>query len=194
MSKFFSKKDSEDSTPIKKESQLRVAKSAYRKILFKRIGSILGYSFISLFVLYLCFASTIMRAVPTTSGAGIVLVKENTYLGGEIPTGEVVLANTTQEQKNGYWDRLKQAFIPSSDAVLVEVIAGPYNSIKWIESGLVMVDGNLTLAHMPEKPVDEDNKDKTRLRDEYLAICISGACVPGEGVIFSSDNVYGLKL
>lgn len=177
-----------------KQPKLRVANSAYRKILFKRIFAILGYSLVGAFILYLCFAATIMRAVPTTSGAGIVLVKENTFRGGNVPAGVTVLVNTQVEQKNGYTERLKQAFIPSSNSAVVQVVAGPNNSISWIASGLITVDGVLTDVHVSEQPLDDNQKEKTKLRDEYLAVCITGDCIPGEGFIISQKNIYGLTL
>jgi hypothetical protein len=160
----------------------------------KRIFSILGYSVLGAIIIYLCFAATIMRAVPTLSGAGIVPVKENTFRGGHVPAGETMLVDTAVEQKNSYGERLKQAFIPSDTAAVVKVVAGPYNSISWIASGMVTVDGTLTDVHLAEQPLDENQKAKTKLRDEYLAVCITGACAPGEGIIVSQKNIYGLTL
>lgn len=191
MLQFFNKKNSE---PKKRQPQIRVAKSAYRKILFKRITSILGYSLVGVLIIYICFASTIMRAVPTISGAGIVPIKENTYPGGEYIPGKTILANTQFKQDKGHLERLKQAFIPSKNAAVVEVIAGPYNSIKWIESGIVTVDGKLTEVRLSEQPKTSEGKAKERLSAEYLTICISGDCTPGEGVIIKKDNIYGLTI
>lgn len=191
MPKLFAQNSTEVS---KHQPKLRVANSAYRKILFKRISAILGYSLVGSFILYLCFAATIMRAVPTTSGAGIVLVKENTFRGGHVPADVTILVNTEVEQKNGYAERLKQAFIPSSNSAVVKVVAGPYNSISWIASGLITVDGVLTDVHVAEQPLDSDQKEKTKLRDEYLAVCITGDCIAGEGIIISQKNIYGLTL
>lgn len=174
--------------------QLRVAKSAYRKILLKRIAAILGYSLVGVFIIYLCFAATIMRAVPTTSGSGLVLVKENTFHGGIIPENVPILVDTKTEQKNDLVERLKQAFVPSKNAAVVKVVAGPHNSISWVASGLVTVDGALTKVHLEQQPLDADNSAKTKLRDEYLTVCVSGDCIPGEGVIVPAKNIYGLTL
>lgn len=174
--------------------QLRVANSAYRKILLKRIAAILGYSLVGVFIIYLCFAATIMRAVPTTSGAGLVLVKENTFHGGIIPENVPILVDTKAEQKNDLVERLKQSFVPSKNAAVVKVVAGPHNTIGWIASGLVTVDGALTKVHLEQQPLDADNSAKTKLRDEYLTVCVSGDCTPGEGVIVPAKNIYGLTL
>jgi hypothetical protein len=174
--------------------QLRVANSAYRNILLKRIAAILGYSLVGVFIVYLCFAATIMRAVPTTSGAGLVLVKENTFHGGNIPANVSILVDTKAEQKNDLLERLKQAFVPSKNAAVVKVVAGPHNSISWVASGLVTVDGALTSVHLAEQPLGADNTAKTKLRDEYLTVCVSGDCIPGEGVIVQAKNIYGLTL
>lgn len=174
--------------------QLRVANSAYRKILLKRIAAILGYSLVGVFIIYLCFAATIMRAIPTTSGSGLVLVKENTFHGGIIPENVPILVDTKAEQKNDLVERLKQSFVPSKNAAIVKVVAGPNNAINWVASGLVTVDGVLTNVSISQQPLNADNTAKTKLRDEYLTVCISGDCVPGEGVIVQSKNIYGLTL
>lgn len=174
--------------------QLRVANSAYRKILLKRIAAILGYSVVGVFIIYLCFAATIMRAVPTTSGSGLVFVKENTFHGGIIPANTSILVDTQAEQKNDFGERLKQAFIPSKNAAVVKVVAGPHNAISWVASGLVTVDGKLTNVHLTQQPLDADKTSKTKLRGEYLAVCVSGDCTPGDGIIVSQKNIYGLTL
>lgn len=191
MPKLFAQKS--DGAPSK-QPKLRVANSAYRKILLKRVFTILGYSVVGVFILYLCFAATIMRAVPTASGAGIVPVKENTFRGGHVPAGVSILVDTEVEQKNDYVERLKQAFVPSKTAAVVNVVAGPHASISWVASGLITVDGVLTDVHVAEQPLEDDQKIKTKLRDEYLAVCISGDCVPGEGIIVSQKNIYGLTI
>lgn len=191
MSKVFAKRNSNTVAP---QPQIRVAKSAYRKILLKRIFTILGYAAVAVFAIYLCFASTIMRVVPTISGAGLVPVKENTYKGGDIPSGETILASTTDEPGDEYLDKLGQAFIPSKNAVVVEVIAGPYASMQWMETGLVTVDGSLTEVFLPEQPLVDDGSAKQHLKSEYLVNCISGDCTPGEGLILPTSSIYGLTI
>lgn len=191
MSKLFAKRNSE---PVTQPSQIRVAKSAYRKILLKRIFAILGYSAVGVFIIYLCFASTIMRIVPTVSGSGMVAVKENTYRGGTFPAGETILVDTVHAQGDGYVQHLKQAFVPTKNAAVVQVVAGPFDTIQWMESGLVIVDGSLSSVYLPDQPKNDDGSNKDRLKNEYLSICISGDCVPGEGVITPKDNIYGLTL
>jgi hypothetical protein len=192
MPKLFTPKGDAVSSP--RQPQLRVANSAYRKILLKRIAAILGYSVIGVFIVYLCFAATIMRAVPTISGSGLVLVKENTFHGGSIPANVSILIDTKAEQKNDYVERLKQAFVPSKNAAVVKVVAGPNNSISWVASGLVTVDGVLTDVHLAEQPLNDANTAKTKLRGEYLTVCVSGDCIPGDGIIVSQKNIYGLTL
>lgn len=191
MSKFFTKENEDEVTH---QPQIRVAKSAYRKIVFKKVVSVLGYTVVGVLVLYLCFAATIMRVVPTTSGAGLVPVKENTFPGSNIPTGETILVDTVNEQNSEYLDRLRQAFVPSKTATVVEVVAGPYGSFKWLESGIITVDGELTKAYMSEKPMKSEDEPKEKLLNEYLAVCVSGDCNPDEAIIVSADNVYGLTL
>lgn len=191
MSKVFAKrKENTEAAP----PQIRVAKSAYRKILLKRIFTILGYSAIAVFAIYLCFASTIMRVVPTISGAGLVPVKENTYQGGEVPAGETILVDTVNERGEGYMSKLGEAFIPRKNGAVVEVVAGPYASIQWMETGLVTVDGKLTTVYLPEQPKADEGIAKEHLKSEYLVNCISGDCTPGEGMIVPTSAFYGLTI
>lgn len=192
MPKFFSK-DSEVQ-PSQHQPQIRVAKSAYRKLLFRRIFAILGYSFLGIFVIYLCFASTIMRVVPTTSGAGFVPVKENTHPGGILPSGETVLVDTESEKGREFLDRLTQSFVPSKTAAVVKIVSGPYGEFEWLESGIITVNGELTEAYLPERPILEDGKPKNRLLGEYLSVCISGDCTPGEAIFVSEKKLFGLTL
>lgn len=192
MPKLFTPKDGE--APTNKQPKLRVAKSAYHKVLLKRIAAILGYTLIGAFIVYLCFAATIMRAIPTLSGAGVVAVKENTFHGGIIPEGVDILANTTSEQDSDLLGRLKQSFVPSENAAVVRIVSGPYNSIGWVASGIVTIDGNMTEVSLAEQPLNEDGTVKKKLKNEYLTVCVEGDCTPGEGVIIPQENIYGLTL
>lgn len=178
----FSKKEKETT------QEIRVAKSAFAGLLVKRIGAILGFTVVSIFVLYLCFASTLMRVVPTTSGAGFVPVKGNTFAGGVIPEGTKILVNTSEEVKDGHLDKIAQAFTPAKDAAIISIEAGPNGEVKWMESGLLTVKGEVTKAPFSDDP------GKNFLESEYVGVCVKGACSEGEGVIISKKNIYGIVI
>jgi len=177
----FSKKDNNG-------QEVRVAKSAFAGLLVKRVWGIFGFSLLALFVIYLCFASTLMRVVPTTSGAGLVPVKGNTFPGGIIPENTEILVNVKNEVKTGHFDKLGQAFIPTENAAVINVKAGPNGEVKWMESGVITVKGKMTEAFFFEDP------EKDFLESEYVGVCVSGACKPGEGIIVPKNNIYGVVI
>jgi hypothetical protein len=151
----------------------------------RRIAQATLLTVVGLVLVYLAIAATLVRFVPTTTGAGVVLVKNNTYPGGLIPPGEQVLVSAEKAQADDVWTHLQQAALPADDAAVVEVAAGPYGKLAWQPPGIITVDGELTTVVMEERPNAE------YLDNSYLATCISGACTPGVGLIFSQDNVYG---
>lgn len=169
----------------KRSPQVRVSRATYGKFVFRRIGKVILYAFIGVLIVYFSLAATLLRVVPTTSGAGPVLVKNITYPGGLLPAGAAVLIDQKSAQEDDVWVHLRQASMPADNAAVVKVIAGPYGALTWTEPGVVTVDGELVSVALPTDP------DTDYLENEYLAECISGACEPGEGLIFSEDYIYG---
>lgn len=169
-------------------NEVRVAKSIHRSLLRKRLVSIASLSVAALVFIYLCFAATIMRVVPTATPLGAVPVKNMVYQGGRIPSGQTILADTERELKDGPLDMLMQAFVPSASSVLLRVEAGPYGKVSGVPGGLVTVDGaplGGTLEKFPSRGY---------LRDQYVGQCVGGACAPGEYLIIKHNGVYGQPL
>lgn len=181
----------EDSSP-----SIRVSKSAYRKYMFKKIYDILGYIIIALLIIYLCFAITILRIVPSMSGTGLVPIKNMNYSGGIIPEGNKLLISS-EKVDNSIFGKLKQTFIPSKDYSVVKVKAGPYGKLTWAEPGIISVDGKiLDVSYPPQEkgknPLEEN--EQNYLKDQYVVSCISGNCQVNQGYIISKDNIVGVPL
>lgn len=184
-----------DSTP-KHQPQVRLARSAYNSLLFKKIGRGLFITFCAVVLLYTVFAATLLRVVPTTSGAGLVPVKNITYSGGMIPAQAQILVNVKNPEGKGFLDHLRQAFVPGGDYAVVSVVAGPYGKLTWAPPGISTVDGELVDANFPPNEGIESPllKRASYLNDEYLVTCISGACVSGKAFIVHKDHVLGSTL
>lgn len=195
------KKKSMKNVPIEEESlpyepEVRITKGMYGRLVWRRILQFAGFGALALIVLYVCFAATWVRVVPTLSGAGFVPVKNVTYEAGVLPEGAQVLVHRTEAQGIQIHHRLKQAFVPSSYAAEVEVVAGPYGEMKWSKPDVLTVDGKPIGAAFPansdgKSPIDPEDP---YLKNQYVAICISGACTEGEAILFDRDQVYGSLL
>lgn len=165
---------------------MRVAKNVYRSSVVSTLLKVFFYVPLVLAIIYVCFAATIVRVVPTLNEVGFVPVKNMTYPGGMAPQNAVLLVHLDKPQGDGIVDRLKQSFIPSERVALVSIVGGPYGKLSSVK-GEVVLDGKNTR-------VRTDIGDREFLNDEYLATCLKGSCVAGEGVIFSADNIYGQPL
>jgi hypothetical protein len=173
------------SPPAPKKPQVRVAKSVYRKHVLKKIGLGALYSGLIFIIIYGCFAATIIRVIPATKGMSPIVVKNQTFPGGIAPEGAVIVINTEGKVGTGSFDRLKQAFTPSDNVAVVEVLAGPAGRITWAPSGLITIDGN------PMKITVKDDPKDDFLRDQYLVRCLEGDCEIDSGFIIADDQVYG---
>lgn len=167
------------------EKRIRVAKSAYRSSVFGRFRAALGYLILAFIVVYLCFAATILRVVPTATNIGLIPVKNMTFPGGHVPVDGVILADLSSQQGDSVVDRLRQSVFPSNQAVLVRVKAGPYGKVNWAPTGFTTVNGKAIGVSLPNKP-DFDLLDNT-----YIGVCLKGACTEGEAVVIPAANIYG---
>lgn len=174
--------------------EIRISKGTYYSSVLKSMSGFIGIIIISLIVLYVVFAATLIRVVPTTT-AGFIPSKNMTFSGGIAPAGSELLVSMGSDQGKDFGSRLKQSFLPMNDAAIVKVVAGPYGKLTWAEPDRVTIDGKLVEAKL--KPVDKksplDNRDPY-LKDEYLAVCIKGDCVVGDAVIVSKNKIVGVPL
>lgn len=196
MSSPFAKDTDEDNDNVRHTPEVRVTKGMYGRLIYRRLIRILLFAVVVLVILYFCFAATWVRVVPTISGAGFVPVKNVTYEGGILPEGSQVLVDVENEQGIKVLDRLEQAFIPSSSAAKVQIIAGPYGELDWQQPNILTVDGEPVGVPYPansdgSSPIDVEDPF---LKDQYVALCISGSCQPGEAVIIDRSHVFGSVL
>lgn len=179
-----------------REPEVRITRGTYGRLIVRRIITMTGFSLLALIVLYLCFAATWMRVVPTLSGSGLVPVKNVTYDGGIVPADVEILVDRANPQDSDLLSHIKQSFVPSDDAAVVRVITGPYGEMQWGQPNILTVDGNPIGVPFPpdsdgKSPIDEFNPF---LRDEYVVECVSGACEVGDAFIVHKDNIYGVLL
>lgn len=176
-----------------RERQLRVSKGAYNKTIIKRIFGIFLAVISSLLIIYLCFAFTLMRFLPT-SDFKMIPVKNITYSGGIVPVGNDIVVDLSGEKHGkNFIDRVKQTFVPTKQTAVVKVVAGPNGKLEWNKPNIISVNKKVLPISMPldnngNLPFDE--KDPY-LRDEYIVTCVSGDCGEGFSTIISSDSILG---
>jgi len=192
-----SKPDDAPKAP-KKQPQIRIARQTYNSLIATKILRYAFVSFLGFMLLYLCFAVTIMRVVPSVS-IGPVLTKNITFPGGLIPEGTTVLVDVTGPQGSEMLDYLRQAFVPTNTVAVMKVHGGPWGTFNWQESGVVSYDGKILDMTIPAR-VNDDGvvldvpatpRGDTKLENEYLMTCVEGACVPGQGYVFKALNIMG---
>lgn len=182
---FKSSPQAKGASKSKQPQQVRVARNAVGSALARRIGLGVLWSFAAVVVVYLCFVVTIVRFVPA-GDLGFIPVKNLTFEGGMVPPGETVLVSLNNPQGSEILDHLQQAFIPTQDAALVQVEAGPWGEFLWTEPGIVTLkDGTLIDVAMSEEP------ESTLLNNAYLVKCVEGACEEGAGYIIPSTHILG---
>lgn len=182
--------------PKMAERQIRVSRSAFGRILVRRLVGAFVLLIAAMAVLYLCSAATVLRFIPVASGVGPVLVKNITYPGGILPPGATVLVNRGSEVKTDWMSKLAQSFTPANDGAVVKVLAGPYGKMTWAQPGIIAVNGKPMKAFFPpakngDSPIGADNQF---LKDQYLVKCVSGACLSNEAFVVNSNQVYGSPL
>lgn len=181
-------------TDLRNDKKVIVSSSALVRILSKKIVRVIGFLIIALGILYLCFAATIVRFVPSTSGTGIQLVKNITSEGGVLDDGKRIMVNPEQVNDHSIESYLQHAFIPSGDYMMVETVYGPYGEFDYDEeTGEVIYENEATGLvgnEMNFTGIMEERND-TLLGNEYIALCVSGDCVEGEAYIVDDENITG---
>jgi len=181
---------------LPKEPEVRITKGMYGRLISRRIFQILSFAGLAIIILYLCFAATWLRIVPTTSGSGLVPIKNVTYEGGILPPGAQILVDTEEAQGTNVLDRLKQSFTPRSNAAVVEVVAGPYGEMTWASPEILTVNGEPIGYPFPADSEGKSpiNSEDPFLKNQYVVVCISGDCNVGEAFIIDKEHIYGSVL
>lgn len=132
-------------------------------------------------LLYVAVTSTLMTVVP--GNAGFTWLARATFVGGEPASGDYAYISSQESPNDGFVNRLKQGFIPLPDASVVQIIAGPAGDIANNEEGRIFFNGKPTDFAMPI--------ESQTLLGEYLALCVSGSCTPGEMMLVSKGYIAG---
>ena len=166
---------------------IRISKWVAFRAQLARIMKLLFGITVALLIVYFCFALTLLRFVPSTSGTGVQLIKGVSAPGGFIQQGNQVLASAEQEQDQSWGNKLQTAFVPSDEWMLVEVVAGPYGELS-VSEGQVTVDNRVHNVNINLAAFRNHGK---YLSDEYIVNCISGACNPGQAMIIGKEYIAG---
>lgn len=187
-------------------NHVKVSGAAMAKAVLRRIVRVFLWTLVALFVIYILFAATLWRVVPSTSGTGPVITTTITAEGGHILPDTDVLISTDQESDSSIMSNLSEAFVPSSERAIGSVVAGPYGNFEAVPS-----DNNSDNESDDEAKYDlrfegedlglqisgyqiserEDYERDTFLNEEYIIECVSGDCEVGEAVIVPADYVMG---
>lgn len=198
---------SNDSEQIRK-TRLRVSSSALVRVLYKRSVKIIAIALLVVLAIYMCFAATILRFVPSTSETGIQLVKNVTNEGGVLNPGERVMVNPDVVNDRSIGVHLQQAFLPSDAYMLVDVVAGPFGEFDFVRNGESYASLSVSDNDQPWDVIYEDqdtdlqvedaevrdfmeNRNHNLLNEEYIVECVSGDCEEGVAYLISQDNVVG---
>lgn len=174
-----------------KKRKVRVSKSAFSRLVVNTTVKWIGMTFAALAVVYLCFAVTLLRVVLIGDGS-LVPVKNPTFVGSVVPSGSRVVVDPSRPHDGGIVDHMRQAFLPSRQASVVDVLAGPYGRLSWAEP-ILTVDGKAVSSSVSSNQYAVITKDRKSqfLQNEYVVKCVKGDCVSGEVFVVSSNSITG---
>lgn len=167
--------------------ELRIAKRLYRRRIARKSLTLIGAAIIVSTVIYLCFAVTIIRLIPTNN-AGFIPIRNLTAEGGVAKPGDQIVVNVIEEQGDSIMDRAKQSTFMTSNAAVVEVLAGPFGKISPGAKNTIAVNGKALNAPLVRSIPNE------YLDNQYVVKCIKGNCAQGMAFVVSVKNVYGEPL
>jgi hypothetical protein len=133
-----------------------------------------------LFLTYVVLATTVFVAL--RADGNTVGVMRNTFPVGQAPTDAIVYVSS-ETIDHTLLGRAKQAVFGVPAGSVVQIVAGPAGIIATNKDGRVVVNGNPT----------EYTADVTKqtLMGNYVAICVAGACTPGDPVLVGEANIVG---
>jgi hypothetical protein len=130
--------------------------------------------------IYAVLAITVL--VVLSSGDDKALVLRGAYPVGQAPTGAYVYVSSTAADHT-FSGKVAQAINGVPSGSVVQIVAGPATKIGTDADGYIVADG--------ERTEFQADVDPYTLGREYVALCVSGACTPGEAVLVGQDNVIG---
>lgn len=140
----------------------------------------LALGIIMLFLTYVVLATTVFVALRSDNHT--VGVLRNTFPVGQAPADAIVYVSN-EPVGTTVLARAEQAILGVSAGSVVQIVVGPAGTIKTNKDGYVTLNGHPT-------PYEVEVDERTLVR-EYLAMCLSGACEPGQPVRVSQANIVG---
>lgn len=146
---------------------------------------ILGIILLAVFVIaaiYTALAGTLMFLAPSDSATAKVWVARGTFEGGRIDTGKTVYGSATGDASTDLIGKALEGFVGAKDYFIADVVVGPVGDLSSSKGEIYLNGKNLHL---------KGNIQNIRLREQYLAKCVEGSCIPGEYVVIDSSSVSG---
>lgn len=110
-------------------------------------------------------------------------VARGTFVGGQIEPGTIVYGSASAYAPTDFIGKVIQGYAGAPDYFMAESIAGPVAKVETNANNQVLVNG---------KDSGYTGKvETTKLDDQYLAVCISGACKEGELIIAEYASISG---
>lgn len=151
--------------------------------------TILSISLIAVMVaiaVYTSLAGSLMFLAPSVDGEKVTersWVARGTFVGGNIDVGTQVYGSATTLAPEGFMGKMIEGYMGADDAFIAEVISGPIANVNTDKANNIIVDGKKT-GYVGEIK-------ETKLRGQFLAVCVTGECTPGEIVIIESGSISG---
>lgn len=167
------------------ESWLTISLSWLKTSFFFLMSAMLIFT-----IMYGTLAASLLFATPVDGK--VTVVARDTFLGGIPSKGNVVLTSPTQAAGTSPMDRLKEAGLGVKDSQLVTILSGPNDHVQ-INGDSFVVTGQEPGSY-PGSLGNASGAKVTasfQLANQYVAQCVSGACIPGEFILVEDANTYG---
>lgn len=161
--------------------------SARNAFFLVKIAAILLSTMILVVLASWALLSLTVIPTPRLNGDPWVIQRAANAQGQDPPGTTVFLLPTSADL--GYLERLQMMADKGKDNSIVMVMANPYTTIKTGKNGALVVNGKTT-----DYTLDQQI-EKTRLDNQYLAVCLLGDCgPPGTPIVIATDRVLGKVL
>lgn len=133
-----------------------------------------------LFLTYVVLATTVFVAL--RADGHTVGVMRNTFPVGQAPADAIVYVGSNSVEPT-LLGRAKQAVFGVQAGSVVQIVAGPAGVMGTNKDGYITVNGQPTTY--------QGQVTRQTLIGDYVAICIAGACTPGDPVLVGESNIVG---
>lgn len=110
-------------------------------------------------------------------------VARGTFVGGKIAPGTTIYGSASTAAPTGFIEKVVEGYLGVPDYFVAEVIAGPVDGVTAGPDEKILVNGK-----------DSGYTGKTEnveLKNQYLAVCVSGACEEGDLIIANYESISG---